>query len=72
MESGQADGIEGFVIGAAGVAHRERGDAEIFQRLDPLHKNRGDGRVTLQIDSADSPAAIVEVEIRGQLLMLGL
>src|SRR5580693_4181345 len=43
LESGEADGVEGFMIGAASVAHGDRRNAQIFQGLDPLLENRGAG-----------------------------
>ena len=60
------------MVGSTGVAHRERRDAQILQRFDPLRENRGDGRVALQIDAANFSTAVVDVEIRRELLMIRL
>ncbi len=63
--------VEGFVIGAAGVAHGEGGDAQVLQRLNPLLEDRRDGGITLQVDAANLAAAVVEVEVAGNLLRSG-
>ena len=64
--------VEGFVVGAAGVAQRDGGDAKILQRLNPLGKDRRHRSVLLQVDTANLAAAVVEVEVAGNLLILGL
>jgi hypothetical protein len=46
------------------------GDAKIFQWLNPLRENWGNRGIALQINSADFSAAVVQIEIRGQFLML--
>ena len=63
LETGNADRIEAQVIGAAGVAHRDGGDAEVLQRRDPLRKDGRDRRVALEIDAANLARAVVDVEV---------
>jgi hypothetical protein len=41
LKSRDADGVEGLVIGALGVADADGGYSEIFQWLNPLCKNGG-------------------------------
>ena len=63
--------VEGFVIGAADVAHRECGYAEVIERLHPLLEDWTDCGVLLQINSANVPAAVIDIEVAGnQLLFL--
>src|SRR5690242_6548247 len=55
LKPGQAHGIERKMIGAAGVANRQRSHAEIVERLHPFLEKRLDGLVALEIDAADFP-----------------
>ena len=59
------------MIGAAGVANRQRGHAEIVEGLHPLREKRCDGFVALQIDAANFSRAVVHVVIRVELRLLG-
>ena len=52
LEARNADAIERLVIGAAGIAQRQRGHAEVLQRLDPLREDRRDRCIALQIYAA--------------------
>src|SRR4051812_36751804 len=69
LESGQADLVEWEVIGAAGVGERDGLCAKIVERREPLFEDRRGCGVPLAIDAADLPAAIVEIEVRRQLLV---
>jgi hypothetical protein len=60
LEAGEADGVEGEMIGAAGVAHGDGGDAEVSERPDPLAEDRLLGGVALQIDATDLSGAVVD------------
>src|SRR6185503_21092682 len=71
-EAGQADRVVRSVIGAAGVADGQRGHADAAERLHPLAEDRGDGVVLLQVDAADRAGAVVDVEVAGELRVLGL
>ena len=53
LEAGDADRVEGEMVGAAGVAQGEGGDAEVVEGLDPLGEDGRDEGVLLEIDAAD-------------------
>src|SRR6202035_181615 len=72
LEARNAHVIEGFVISASTIAHADGCNAEVLQRLDPLLKNRSFGNVFLQIHAEDLAGAIVDVEVSGNLLLIGL
>src|SRR6185437_147056 len=63
-------GIEAEVVGAAGVAVADGGDAEVFERSDPLGKDGADGEVLLGVDAADLAGAVVEVVVGVERLPL--
>src|SRR5450432_471559 len=71
LKAGNADGVESFVVGSAGVAVGDGGNAEVLQRLHPLREDRGGCGILLEIDAANPAAAVVHIEVRGNLLMLG-
>src|SRR4051812_40344701 len=60
------------MVGAAGVANRERLHAFIRERLHPCIEDRTLGFDPLEIDTADLAAAVVDVEVRGELLLFRL
>src|SRR5579859_2203761 len=72
LEAGQADGVERKMIGAAGVAHGERRDAEILERRNPLPEDRLLCGIALEIDPADLSGAVVDIEVRIERLPLRL
>src|SRR5271165_2682918 len=72
LKAGEADGVESFVIGAASVAERKSRDAEIFEGSHPLLENGSDGGVALEVDAANFSSAIIDIEIRGEFLVVGL
>lgn len=72
LESGDADGVEAEVIGAAGVAHGDRADAEILKRSDPLREDRRNGGIALQVDSADFSGTVINVEVGGDEFLFRL
>src|SRR5579885_444792 len=72
LEAVDADGVEGEVVGAAGIAHRKGGYTEVFERSDPLRKDGRNGGVFLQVDAADFTGAVRSEEIAGDELPLGL
>jgi hypothetical protein len=53
LEAGDADRVEGEMVGAAGVAQGDGGDAEVLEGLDPLGEDGRDEGVLLEIDAAD-------------------
>ena len=63
LERGQLDGIEGDMIGAAGVGEGEGFGAEVAQRLQPAAKQRAHLFVAVNIDAADFAGAVVEIEV---------
>ena len=71
LESRNADCVERFVIGASGIAHGQRVDAKVVERLNPLREDRRDGRILLQVNAADFSCAVVHVEVAGDLLLIG-
>jgi len=72
LEARDSDGVERLVIGAARVAVGDGGDAQVFQRLDPLRKDRADGGVFLQLNAEDFAGAVIDVEVAGNFRLLGL
>src|SRR5579864_7963866 len=72
LESGNADGVEGEVVSAAGVAHGERGHAEIFEGTHPGLEDGVNSFVFLQIDAANFSGAVIYVEISRDFRLLGL
>lgn len=72
LEARDADRVEGEVVGAAGVLHADGGDAEVFQRRDPLLEDGADRRVLLQVGAADLARSVIEVEVAGDEALLGL
>src|SRR4029079_15062037 len=50
----------------------QRGHADAAERLHPLAEDRSDGVVLLQVDAADRAGAVVDVEVAGDLRVLGL
>src|SRR6059058_1334059 len=69
LKTGQADRIEGQVIGAAGVADGERVHAEVVERLHPGGEDGGHHFIALEIDAADFAGAIVNVVVGVELGM---
>src|SRR5258706_10297483 len=65
LESRNADGIEGLMVGAAGVAHGDGIHAEIFERFHPGLENWLYGGILLQVNAANFSTAVVHVEIGG-------
>ena len=60
------------MVGAAGVADRQRGHPEVLERLHPRLEDRRDRFVPLQVDAADRAGAVVDVEVAGELRVLRL
>src|SRR5271165_7611646 len=72
LKSRNADCVEGQMIGAAGVAHGERGHAEILEGFHPGFEDGRDGFVLLKINTANLTRAVVDVEIGGDFRLLRL
>src|SRR5581483_5806035 len=72
LESGNADSIEGKVIGAASIAHRERVHAQIFERLHPCFEDRLHRGISLHVDTANLSGAVVDIELNRNLCLLRL
>ena len=53
LEAGDADRVEGEMVGAAGIAEGDGGDAEVFEGLDPLGEDGRDEGVLLEVNAAD-------------------
>ena len=64
LESGDAHRVKAQVIGAAGVAIGDGGNAEVLQRRNPLRKDRRNGPVSLRVDAANFAGAVIDIEIR--------
>ena len=47
------------------------GDAEVFQRGDPLSEDGVHGGVALCVDTADFARAVIDIEVAGEQLVLG-
>src|SRR5262249_18827478 len=58
LEPWDADGVEGLVICAASVAHGDRGDAKVLERLHPLREDRGQRRILLQPNAANASTPV--------------
>src|SRR5207249_4568576 len=69
LKTGQADRIEGQVIGAAGVADGERIHTEVVERFHPGGEDGGHHFIALEIDAADFAGAIVNVVVGVELGM---
>jgi len=67
LEAGQADAVEGQVVGAAGVGEAQRGGTHVAEGLEPLAEGGAHRLIPLEIDAADLAGAVVEVEIRLEL-----
>ena len=68
LEARDADAVEADVVGAARVALGDDGRADVVPRLQPVLEDRRDRQVLLRIDAADLAAAVVQIEVRGDLL----
>jgi hypothetical protein len=71
LEAGNPHRIKGKVIGPAGVPRRDRSCTEVLHRFHPLTEDWFRGSILLQIHTANTPAAIVYVEVAGHLLLFG-
>src|SRR5262245_65250320 len=58
------------MIGAAGIANRQVRHAEAAERLHPLPEDRRDRIVALQVDPANRPGSVVDVEVAGELRVI--
>ncbi len=72
LEAGDADRVEREMVGAAGIAQGDGGDAEVVEGLDPLGEDGRDEGVLLEIDAANLARSVIEVEVGGDLALLGL
>src|SRR5258706_10346837 len=72
LEAGQTERVEREMVGAARVAQRDGVGAQVPERLEPRLEDRTHRRVLLTIDAANPARAVVEVEVGGELRMLGL
>ncbi len=72
LKTRNADGIKRFVISSSGVAHADRGNAEVFQGIDPLLKDGRNSGVLLQVDAENFSAAIIDIEVAGDFLLIRL
>ncbi len=66
LEAGEADGVKGKVICAAGVADRNGPGAHVFEGFEPGFEDGAHHVVALQVDAADFAGAVVVVEIAGE------
>ena len=74
-DAGQPGFVERRVVGASALAAARRGraqDAEVLQRRDRLAKNRPRRRRTEHRHPAHAARAVVDVEVAGELRVLGL
>src|SRR5437660_9473024 len=70
LKPGKPDLIERKVIGPAGILKGQGHRAQIPERHEPRPENRPDGFIRLHVDSAHLPAAVVVVEVDGELFRL--
>ena len=71
LEARNACAVERHVVGAAGGALGDDGRAHVVPRLQPAFEDRRRRQVFLRIDAADLAAAIVQVEVGGNLVVAG-
>src|SRR4051794_15462815 len=62
LEARNPDGVKCLVIRASSISHRNRGDAQIIERLHPLPEDIRDAGVLLQVDASNLPASVIDVE----------
>src|SRR5215831_11588038 len=72
LEGGQPCFIKRNVIRGPDVSDRQSGDAEVFVWLEQLAENRQCSFVTLQVESTNAAATVVEIEIGVEFFMLRL
>src|SRR6266571_647960 len=60
------------MVRTARIACRDGCDTEVLQWAHPLVENRGHGHVPLQVDPSDFAAAVINVEVAGNLLLFWL
>lgn len=70
LEARQADGVEGEMVRAAGIARGESGCGEVGQGSEPLFEDRANGVVALEIDATDATCAIIQVVVGVERLPL--
>src|SRR5713101_6806419 len=71
LEPRDAHSIKSLMVGATGVARTQRGYAQIFQRLNPLGKDRSYSGILLKVNAANLAAAVIDIEIPGNFLLAG-
>src|SRR2546428_3593890 len=72
LEPRDAHSIKSLMVGATGVARTQRGYAQIFQRLNPLGKDRSYSGILLKVNAANLAAAVIDIEIPGNFCWPGL
>ena len=72
LEAGDAHGVKGQVVGAAGVLEGEGGGVEVFEIAQPFTEDGAHGLVALEVNTADAAGAVVEVVIGRDLLLFRL
>src|SRR5882762_10362179 len=72
LEARQANGIEGLVVGSAGIGKRQGFGAQIVKRFEPATEERTHRLIPLHIDTANFAGPIVEIEIRAEFFVFAL
>src|SRR5262245_20942054 len=72
LESRDSHRVKRQVVGPSCVCDRQRRRTHILERRQPRAKDPTHFLVALQVDSANFSSAVVEIEVTGHLLLIGL
>ncbi len=72
LETGQSHGVEGKMIGAGGIANGQGRRPHVVERCQPGVEDGARHIIALQEDAADFAAAVIQVEVTGDLGVSGL
>jgi len=72
LKARQPDRLIRQMIGPARVANRQSRHPEVFERFHPRLEDRRDRLVPLQVNAANRPGPVIDVEVAGELGMLRL
>ncbi len=71
LEPRQPHSIERLMVGSTGIPQRKRSRSHFAERREPGAEDRSDGFVSLQVDASNLAGAVIEVEVTGELRLLG-
>lgn len=69
LESGQADRVEGEVVRSTRILRGQRRRSQIVERGQPGPEDRADGVIPLEVDPADLPGSVIEIEVGGKVVV---